>query len=147
MVSHENTIAVLNRQVATWNVLFVKLHNYHWYVSGQQFFTLHVKFEEFYQQAALYIDSLAERVLALGGKPAATMADYLSLSSIQEAAGSENAEQMVHQLIQDFEVVITDLKSGMEAAQTANDETTSDLLLGIHTELEKHVWMLSAFSR
>lgn len=39
---------VLNEQVANLNVLYVKIHNYHWYVKGENFFTLHVKFEELY---------------------------------------------------------------------------------------------------
>ncbi|HEY2420731.1 MAG TPA: ferritin-like domain-containing protein, partial [Neobacillus sp.] len=44
-------VSVLNKQIANWTVLYVKLHNYHWYVKGGQFFTLHVKFEEFYNEA------------------------------------------------------------------------------------------------
>lgn len=58
---------VLNRQIANWTVLYVKLHNVHWYVKGNQFFTLYLKFEELYTEASLHIDELAERVLALRG--------------------------------------------------------------------------------
>ncbi len=43
----------LNTQVANFSVLYMKLHNYHWYVKGENFFTLHVKFEELYTEAAL----------------------------------------------------------------------------------------------
>ncbi len=136
----------LNLQIANWSVLYIKLHNYHWYVKGSQFFTLHAKFQEFYEEAALHVDEIAERLLALKGRPIATMKQYLSTSSIKEASGAENAEQMVDQLIADFTTVIGELKEGMEAAQAAGDETTADMLLAIHTTLEKHVWMLSAFN-
>lgn len=140
-----NLIPILNKQIANWSVLFVKLHNYHWYVKGNQFFTLHLKFEELYNEAALHIDNLAERVLAIKGQPLATMKDYLSTSSVAEAKGNESANEMVAEIIRDFETVIGELKEGMKAAEEANDETTGDMLLAIHTSLEKHVWMLSSF--
>ncbi len=136
----------LNRQIANWSVLYIKLHNYHWYVKGSQFFTLHAKFQELYEEAALHVDEIAERLLAVKGTPIAAMKDYLNTSSIQEASNKEDATQMVDQLIEDFTTIIGELKEGMEAAQKADDETTADMLLAIHTTLEKHVWMLNAFN-
>ncbi|MBS2970163.1 DNA starvation/stationary phase protection protein [Metabacillus sp. KIGAM252] len=135
----------VNKQVANWTVLYVKLHNYHWYVTGKDFFTLHVKFEEFYNEAGTNIDELAERLLALQGKPAATMKGCLELSTIQEAEGGETAEQMVEQLHKDFLHVAQELKEGMELAAEVGDETTGDMLLAIHQSLEKHNWMLKAY--
>lgn len=137
--------SVLNKQIANWGVLFVKLHNFHWYVKGTQFFTLHLKFEELYNEAALHIDDLAERVLAIKGKPLATLGDYLANASVKEAKGTETATEQVAATIADFETIIAELKAGMKVAEDANDETTGDLLLAIHTSLEKHVWMLSSF--
>lgn len=135
----------LNKQIANWNVLYVKLHNYHWYVKGEQFFTLHTKFEEFYNEAAVHIDELAERLLSIGGKPVATLREYLEHASVQDATGEENAEQMVQTIVDDFSVVIEELKQGMDKAEEAKDETTGDMFLAIHSSLEKHVWMLKAF--
>lgn len=137
--------SVLNKQISNWGVLFVKLHNFHWYVKGTQFFTLHLKFEELYNEAALHIDNLAERVLAIKGKPLATMSDYLATASVKEASGTETATEQVAATIADFETIIAELKVGLKAAEEADDETTGDLLLAIHTSLEKHVWMLSSF--
>jgi len=136
---------VLNKQIANWSVLYTKLHNYHWYVKGNQFFTLHLKFEELYNEAALHIDELAERVLAIKGKPTATMAEYLRLSSVKEASGSENADAMVKAIASDFTTMTGELKQGMDAAEAAGDDTTSDMLLAIRTSLDKHIWMLASF--
>ncbi|MNE84040.1 DNA protection during starvation protein 1 [compost metagenome] len=115
-------------------------------MKGSQFFTLHAKFQEFYEEAALHVDEIAERLLALKGQPIATMKEYLETSSIKDASGKEDAVAMVDQLIKDFTTIIGELKEGMEAANEAGDETTADMLLAIHTSLEKHVWMLSAFN-
>lgn len=142
---NEQLTVLLNNQIANWSVLYVKLHNYHWYVKGPQFFTLHTKFEELYTEAALHVDVLAERLLALGGKPVATMSGSLRLASVREAEGEETAEQMVAALVNDFTLIIGKLKTGMKYAESVEDETTGDLLLAIHSSLEKHVWMLNAF--
>jgi len=142
-VSH--VIEAINKQVANWSVLYVKLHNFHWHVKGPQFFTLHAKFEELYNEAALHIDELAERILALQGRPLATMSDYLAHSSISEASGSEEAHGMVEALVSDYTIITGELKAGMETAAEAGDNTTADMFLAIFTELEKHIWMLRSF--
>ncbi|PEC87413.1 DNA starvation/stationary phase protection protein [Bacillus cereus] len=127
-------------------MLFTKLHNFHWYVKGPQFFVLHEKFEEFYIEAATHIDEIAERTLAIGGKPVATINEFLELASIPESTYDETAEGMVEEIMKDYKMMLVELKKGMEIAQESDDEMTSDLLLGIYTELEKHIWMLRAFS-
>ncbi|OKP78762.1 DNA starvation/stationary phase protection protein [Paenibacillus helianthi] len=137
--------AALNRQTANWTLLGVKLHHYHWYVSGSQFFTLHAKFEELYTEAATYVDDLAERLLAIGGQPASTMAQYLALSELKEAVGGETAKEMVAQLVKDFAVVAEELKSTISAAEELSDQPTADLLTGIRSSVEKSSWMLNAF--
>lgn len=144
-VDMTNTTEILNKQIANWTILYVKLHNYHWYVKGSQFFTLHEKFQLLYEEAATHIDELAERVLALRGNPVATMEDCLSIASVSEAKKTESAEEMVKAIVSDFTTIIEELKQGMQVAVEQKDETTADMLLAIHTELEKHVWMLSSF--
>lgn len=135
----------VNKQIANWNVLYVKLHNYHWFVKGTHFFTLHELFEQLYDEAHTHIDELAERLLALGEKPVATMKEALEIASIQEASETETAEEMVQVTQRDFEVMIEELKNGMSLAEEARDEGTADMLLSIHQSLEKHVWMLKSF--
>lgn len=136
----------LNKQIADWSVLYVKLHHFHWYVKGEHFFTLHEKFEEYYNEAAERVDELAERVLSINGKPVATMKEYLALTSIDEANGTESMFEMVAIIAADFEKMLGDLKAGISLAQEQGDESTADMLIAIHTELEKHIWMLKAFN-
>ena len=137
----KNIQDVLNKQIADWNVLYVKLHNFHWFVKGPHFFTLHEKFEELYNEASEHIDELAELALMQGYRPAATMKEYLEISSIIEANGNSTAEEMVQEIINDYTNMIKELQAGMEIA----DEIISDKLLAISSELTKHVWMLKAF--
>ncbi|MDQ0157847.1 Dps family protein [Robertmurraya andreesenii] len=136
----------LNKQVANWTVLFVKLHNYHWFIKGHHFFALHEKFEELYDEANEYIDELAERVLALGGKPIGTMAECLQLASIKEATGQEADETaMVKSVVEDFEILSRELQVGIKEAEEAGDDGTADMFIGIKKSLTKHLWMFRAF--
>jgi starvation-inducible DNA-binding protein len=136
---------IMNRQVANLNVLYVKIHNFHWYVKGEQFFSLHVKFEELYNEVTLQMDEVAERLLSIKGSPAATMKEYLELATIQEATGKEDTRGMVQSLIEDFATISEELTEGIELAEEIKDQPTSDMFIKIRSDLEKHQWMLRSF--
>jgi starvation-inducible DNA-binding protein len=136
---------LLNKQVANWSVLYTKLHNFHWNVKGESFFDLHVKFEELYTEAGIHLDVVAERILALRGKPIATLKEYLASASIKEAKGNETTSQMVAQVVEDFETIAQELTQGIESAEENKDQPSADIMIGIRTSLEKHIWMFSAY--
>src|SRR5690606_29508236 len=99
----------LNVQVANWSVLYTKLHNYHWYVKGPSFFTLHEKFEELYNEAAEVVDEVAERLLAIGGKPVASLKEYLEVATLEEAGNESTANEMVAALVADYKKIKDEL--------------------------------------
>ncbi|MCY9697609.1 Dps family protein [Paenibacillus alginolyticus] len=136
---------ILDKQVANFSVLYMKLHNYHWYVKGENFFTLHIKFEELYTEVALHLDVIAERMLSLRTIPTATLQEHLAAASIKEAKNEETAEQMVKQLVGDFTRICSEMTEGIELAEEQKDQPTADLLIGIRSSLEKHSWMLDAY--
>ncbi|MNP38394.1 General stress protein 20U [compost metagenome] len=136
---------LLNLQVANLNVLYVKVHNYHWYVRGEKFFTLHEKFEEIYNDITLKMDEVAERLLTIKGSPAATMKEFLDITTIQEAKGNEDAGKMVQNLIEDLATVSEELSEGIDLAEQAKDQVTADILTGIKGDFEKHMWMLRSY--
>ncbi|MCM2531370.1 DNA starvation/stationary phase protection protein [Neobacillus pocheonensis] len=136
---------VFNQQIANWNVLYTKLHRFHWYVKGPQFFTLHAKFEELYNETASTIDELAEQLLIIGGKPISTLKEYLLIATIKETTEVLTAEKMVLAVVKDYTQLINELKAGMEAAEQSNDEVSSDMFLDLIGKLSKHNWMLKAF--
>lgn len=144
-MANKKLVEQLNDLVATWSVLYTKLHNYHWYVSGPSFFTLHEKFEELYNEVTLTLDEVAERILSKGGKPVATLQEHLEMSLIREATGTESTEEMVQTIISDFKTIMEALKEAMNQAAEEGDDRTEDLLNANVQSLEKHTWMLSAF--
>ncbi|MBY0146525.1 DNA starvation/stationary phase protection protein [Neobacillus niacini] len=136
---------VMNQQLANWNVLYTKLHRFHWYVKGPHFFTLHAKFEELYEEAAGTIDELAERLLITGGNPISTLKEYIEYATVEETTDVLTAEEMVQAIVNDFTQIISELKSGKEAAEQVNDDVTSDMFTELIEKLSKHTWMLTSF--
>src|SRR5210317_1597320 len=74
----------LNRLLADYQVYYQNLRGLHWNIKGKEFFELHVKFEEFYDDAVIKIDEIAERILTLGGEPLHSFTDYMNSSDIKE---------------------------------------------------------------
>ncbi|WP_342432676.1 DNA starvation/stationary phase protection protein [Neobacillus sp. FSL H8-0543] len=135
----------INQQIANWNILYTKLHQFHWYVKGPHFFTLHAKFEELYDEAAATIDELAEQLLTIDGKPISTLKEYLQYATLEETSDMLTAEEMVQALINDYSLLISDLITGKEVAEQNNDEVTGDIFLELIGKLNKHNWMLKSF--
>ena len=135
----------LNQQLANWNVLYVKLHNYHWYVKGLNFFTLHEKFEQFYNDASTNLDEISERILTIGGMPIATLREYLEVTTLTEGNRELNAIDMVADLIADYEIIVSESKIVINLAEENDDEETADLFRDKICDIQKQLWMLKAF--
>lgn len=132
----------LSRLLADTYTLYLKTHNYHWNVTGPMFNTLHMMFEEQYNELALAVDAIAERIRALGHRAPGSYGEYMELTSIEEETGTPDATTMVAKLVKSQEAVIRTARGLIPLADAAHDETTADLLtqrLQVH---EKTAWML-----
>ncbi|WP_027094305.1 Dps family protein [Cohnella thermotolerans] len=134
----------LNIHLADWNVLYTKLHHYHWYVTGPHFLALHAKFEELYEFAATSLDEVAERILALGGRPISSLRQYLGQTLLTEAGKESTDTEMLEAVISDFRKLADSLKETANLADESGDKVTSDFLGGHTEELQKQIWMLTA---
>ena len=136
----------MNVYLANQQVAFIKLHNLHWYVTGPRLFTLHAKFEELYDETAEIIDVVAERLLALGQKPVASMKRALELATIKELGdGPISTEDTVKGLLKDVEYWIRDTQEIITLADEANDGATADMFTDYLSEYQKLHWMLKAY--
>ncbi len=139
-------ISQLNRLQSDYQVFYQKLRSYHWNVTGPQFFGLHQQFETMYNEIATNIDDIAERTLALGGKPIGTLAEQLKLATIKEDSSTPAAEHMVKNLRADLSKLNESLRDLSSLATEAKDTATVNLADGIADGQEKTAWMLRAFA-
>jgi len=132
----------LSRLLADTYTLYLKTHNYHWNVTGPMFQTLHLMFETQYNELALAVDLIAERIRSLGELAPATYRQFAELSSIDEDTEPPDATEMIRRLVLGQEAVARTARSVFEPVEKAKDEATADLLtqrLQVH---EKTAWML-----
>lgn len=132
----------LSRMLADTYTLYLKTHNFHWNVTGPMFQTLHLMFETQYNELAIAVDVIAERIRALGFYAPGSYADYSKLSSIKEASGIPQAPEMIRQLVDAQEAVVRTARSIFPAVERASDEATADLLTQRMQLHEKTAWML-----
>lgn len=132
----------LNRLLADTYTLYLMTHNFHWNVKGPMFNTLHLMFETQYNELALAVDLIAERIRALGEPAPGTYSEFAKLSSIKEVKGVPTAEQMIKHLVQGQEAVVKTARSLFPSVEKASDEPTADLLTQRMQLHEKNAWML-----
>ncbi|CAG9296330.1 Dps family protein [Celerinatantimonas diazotrophica] len=132
----------LSRLLADSYTLYVKTHYYHWNVTGPMFNTLHLMFETQYNELALAVDLIAERIRALGVFAPGTYHEFASLTVIEEDKSVPKAEEMIQNLVIGQEAVVRTARSLYDAVNKANDEATADLLTQRIQLHEKTAWML-----
>ena len=136
----------MNVLLADLNVLYRKVQNYHWNVDGRNFFTIHAKLEEYYNEINEQIDEIAERILSIKARPYATMKKYLEITNIKEAKDQDIADlDLVKILKVDFETLLGEVKDIKAAADEADDYGTSAMMDELITGYETKLWMLGAF--
>lgn len=135
----------LSRLLADTYTLYLKTHNFHWNVTGPMFNTLHTMFEAQYNELALAVDEIAERIRALGFPAPGSYTAYSELTSIPEAEGAPGASDMIKQLAEGQETVARTAREVFTAADDANDQPTADLLTQRMHLHEKNAWMLRSF--
>ncbi|MGZ8198399.1 MAG: Dps family protein [Burkholderiales bacterium] len=132
----------LSRLLADTYTLYLKTHNFHWNVTGPMFQTLHLMFETQYNELALAVDLIAERIRALGYPAPGTYSEYAKLSSIKETPGVPKAEDMIRLLVEGQEAVVRTARSIFPVVDKVSDEPTADLLTQRMQIHEKTAWML-----
>jgi starvation-inducible DNA-binding protein len=135
----------INLLISSYHVHYQKLRNFHWNVTGKDFFDLHEKFEELYNFSKVNIDDLAERVRVFGEKPLARLDEYLKFSKISEPEPGLSPENMVDSILTDFEILLSQMINVLDLANECGDVSTIDLLNSIVKQTEKNYWMFTAW--
>ncbi|MGV8814232.1 MAG: Dps family protein [Gelidibacter sp.] len=137
----------LNTLLADYHIYYQKLRNFHWNILGKNFFDLHVKFEDLYNDARVKIDDIAERILTLRFHPMSNLEDYLKISSLKEVSPMQSDIEMITELLNDHKIILRQLSKVIEKAVAAKDEGTNDLMGSYIRDLEKSSWMLDAWTK
>ncbi|MDM5074342.1 Dps family protein [Aeromonas bestiarum] len=144
-VQSQALAAELNKLLASYQILYMNVRGFHWNIRGNQFFELHLKFEEIYNDLLLKVDALAERILTLDGVPMHSFSDYLKVSAIPEQKGLHDGRACVESLLESFRELLVAQRQILGQAAEAGDEGTASILSDYVQQQEKLVWMLRAY--
>jgi starvation-inducible DNA-binding protein len=149
LLDGENRVAVvtaLSEFLASTYILYHKTLFYHWNVTGPHFASLHKLFEDQYEELAKAGDRIAERIRALGYYSPGTVAEFLSLSALQEDhTMPENARKMASNLMRGHETCSIEAGRVLACASKSKDQATMDLMINRIAEHDKAGWMLRSF--
>jgi starvation-inducible DNA-binding protein len=142
--TRDQSAQILNTILADEHVLYTKLRNYHWNITGWDFVSLHEMLESQYNEIKETADEVAERARMMGHYALGTMKDFLNSTRLEEAPGNKLAAQdMISDLLQTNESMIRNLRADIETVtDTLNDEGSGDLLTQTMRMHEKMAWML-----
>ncbi|MGO1460790.1 MAG: Dps family protein [Marinobacter sp.] len=135
----------LNDLLSNYQIFYMNVRGYHWNIKGDNFFELHVKFEELYDDLLLKIDEVAERVLTLGHRPAHAYSSYIERSEIPEQKDVSDGKQAMENILDSFAKIIGKQRELLNLAGTAEDEGTASLMSDYIAEQEKTVWMYRSY--
>ena len=145
MKDNKLIIDKLNGLLADYQIFYQNLRGFHWNIQGRNFFELHIKFEELYNDAAMKIDEVAERILTIQGTPLHTFQDYLNESEIDPVKGVSDDETSVKALVVNLEQIVSKQKEIKELAGDTHDGGTEDQMSAFIEEQEKTLWMYRAW--
>ena len=132
----------LSNVLADTFTLYLKTHNFHWNVVGPMFHTLHLMFEQQYNELWLASDAIAERIRALGCTAPGSYREFLKLTYLLEPESVLSATEMITELLRDHETSARTVRWALSVARTAVDAPTEDLLTQRLIVHERAAWML-----
>lgn len=135
----------LNELLADYSIFYQNTRGYHWNIKGDNFFELHVKFEELYNNLQVKIDEIAERILTLGKAPNHNYSDYKNIAKIKESNLVSDGIKAAEDILKSLQVLIVLQREILNFSGDAGDEGTNALMSDYIREQEKLVWMYAAF--
>ncbi|NVD35996.1 DNA starvation/stationary phase protection protein [Marinobacter lutaoensis] len=135
----------LNDLLSNYQIFYMNVRGYHWNIKGENFFELHAKFEELYNDLLVKIDEIAERVLTLGHRPAHAYSTYMERSEIPERKDVTDGREAVENIVEGFGKLIGKQRALLSLAGEANDEGTVALMSDYISQQEKTVWMYRSY--
>jgi len=141
-VDTQKVAEALSQVLANTFILSLKTQNFHWNVYGPMFHTLHLMFEEQYNELWMAGDAIAERIRALGCIAPGSYREFSKLTYLRESETLPNATGMIAELLSDHETCARNVRSALSLARSAVDVATEDLLTQRVMAHEKAAWML-----
>lgn len=136
---------LLNQTLAATLDLKTQTKQAHWNVKGLDFFQLHELFDEMAGELEEYVDTIAERVTALGAiaygtARVAAASSVLAEYPLEIAGGREHVEALAER----YAAYGKHLREAIDLTDKLGDADTADLYTEVSRTIDKRLWFLEA---
>lgn len=140
----EQLIEKMQKLLASSFAMYLKAHQFHWNVEGQDFHQYHDFFGDLYNEVWSSVDTTAEQIRALGAKAKGSMTDFKELSAVRDQITTPSIQEMNGILYRDNETIISVLNEVHEEAERQRAYGLLNYIEGRLDTHKKHGWMLRA---
>ena len=138
-------VELLNYNLANLIDLSMDSKQCHWNLQGTGFIGVHQLLDETYERLTEAFDTVAERIVILGGK-ANGISKRVAEDSILETYPTDITEvpEHVRELTNRYKKIAETLREAIDTAGDAGDEDTADLLTEVSRIVDKDAWFIGA---
>jgi starvation-inducible DNA-binding protein len=138
-------IKLCNQQLANTFDLYSQTKQAHWNVKGIHFEQLHVLFDKMAESIFDAVDTIAERVTALGGTATGTARMAAAASELPEFPTDVfDGLTMLRVVVERWAQYASAVRAAANQADDAGDLDTSDLFVDISRTADKMLWFAEA---
>jgi starvation-inducible DNA-binding protein len=139
------SIEALNQLLADTMSLRDMYKKHHWQVSGPTFYQLHLLFDAHFKAQSELVDTIAERIMSLGGVSVAMAHDVAEMTMIRRPPkGRENPAMQLTRLVEAHRHILASSRRAAKAAAEAGDDGTNDLFVSdVIRQNELQTWFLA----
>jgi starvation-inducible DNA-binding protein len=138
-------VAELNQTLAEIFDLQSQVKQAHWNVKGPSFFGLHKLFDEIAESLTEPVDTVAERILSLGGFAKGTVRMAASASALPDLPAEFRQEDIVGDIADRVALAAKLARKRIDTSEDAGDKVSSDLFIEVVTALDKALYFLEAY--
>ncbi len=143
--ARSSSVKALNQLLADTMTIRDLYKKHHWQMSGATFYQLHLLLDKHYEEQAELVDTIAERIMSLGGISIAMAPDVAEMTKIpRPPKGREDVPTQLARLLEAHEIILRQSHEGADAADETGDDGTNDLFVSevIRTN-ELQVWFIA----
>ncbi|MBC6715719.1 MULTISPECIES: DNA starvation/stationary phase protection protein Dps [Aurantimonas] len=138
-------VELLQTHLATAVDITYQTKQAHWNVKGMNFIAVHELFDDLHEETEEYVDTIAERLTAIGGQAHGTV-QAASENSLLDPYPLDlvKSEDHLKRLTESYSKWSAAVAEGIEEASEAGDPLTEDLLTAIGRGLDKGIYFMES---
>src|SRR4051794_9970044 len=139
------SIGILNARLADSIDLALLTKQAHWNIKGPNFIALHEMIDGFRTEIDGHVDTMAERVVQLGGTALGTTQTVAKATALSAyPTDIYKIEDHLHALIERYGKAANLVRAAIDEADESGDADTADIFTAYSRALDKALWFLEA---